>query len=221
MRKPRPRLDPVTAGDVINQWTVLESRGSANTGDRLWLCRCSCGRESVRSTYQARAQAGCKSCATRRRYAAGTGPAKAVHGQWDNPLYKRWVRMRARCRHGHRNYEGVAVCDRWQDFSSFMADVGSPPSPKHSLDRIDNDRGYEPGNVRWATSKEQNRNKRTNRHVTAFGETRLMEDWRPVAGLRAGTISARLSRGWAAEDAVSRPAAKRLRNLATREERKS
>jgi hypothetical protein len=83
--------------------------------------------------------------------------------------YQAWMNMKDRCgrstRRGAHNYvgRGIAVCDRWSgSFESFLADMGPKPSPVHSLDRIDNDKGYEPGNCRWATRDEQSRNTRRN-----------------------------------------------------------
>lgn len=86
-----------------------------------------------------------------------------------HPLYERWSGMWARCTNPHsqafRHYgaRGITVCERWRDFPAFAEDMGLPPSPRHSLDRIDNDGHYEPGNVRWATSKEQTANRRLKR----------------------------------------------------------
>lgn len=89
------------------------------------------------------------------------------HAKARTPEYLAWRNMHARCNetsgrvfdsYGAR---GIKVCARWNDYPTFFADVGLRPSPTHSLDRIDNDRGYEPGNVRWATKKEQGQNRRT------------------------------------------------------------
>jgi len=81
-----------------------------------------------------------------------------------NWLYLRWLSMWDRCtRETHEAYHryggrGIKVCDRWKDFESFLADVGVPADRKLTLDRENNDKGYEPGNCRWATSKQQRAN---------------------------------------------------------------
>lgn len=97
--------------------------------------------------------------------------SRSTHGhartrRW-SPEYRRWMSMKARCgnpKHPHyANYggRGIQVCERWlHSFESFLADMGTLPSPELTLDRIDNDRGYEPGNVRWADRKTQNQNRR-------------------------------------------------------------
>jgi hypothetical protein len=101
---------------------------------------------------------------------AANGQANVTHGHarstGRHPLYKTWEGMNRRCtslndtayqRYGDR---GIRVCDRWRDFAAFIADMGEKPSRTHSLDRINNDGNYEPGNVRWATPKEQAQNRR-------------------------------------------------------------
>lgn len=103
---------------------------------------------------------------------------------------------------------GITVCDRWRTFEGFLADMGERPAGK-SIERINNDGNYEPGNCRWATAKEQNLNTRSNRLVTIDGETRPLAEWAELRGLLVGTVYDRLYRGWNIERAINTPLARR------------
>lgn len=133
------------------------------------------------------------------------------HGMHRSREYRAWADLIQRCRPeypGHECYadRGITVFPGWRnDFMAFFAHIGPRPSAKHSVDRIDNSRGYEPGNVRWATMKEQNRNRRNNRLLTINGETKVLADWAVVASVSRTTIEGRLRQGWSPEDAVFRP----------------
>ena len=126
------------------------------------------------------------------------------------PLTKKsWQAMWERCtRTKHRHWKdyggrGIKVCERWESLENFIADVGRRPSATHSIDRIDNDGNYEPGNVRWATRVEQHRNKRTNHLLTFNGETLPISEWAERTGLGKTTIRQRIHRGWPVADALS------------------
>jgi len=113
--------------------------------------------------------------------------------------YVAWRNMRRRCYYekdsAYENYggRGIKVCPQWRDdFQQFFDDVGPKPSPKHSLDRIDNDGDYEPGNVRWAVEKTQCRNKRSNVLVTWRGKTMTVVAWAERLGLKEDTLRRRL-----------------------------
>lgn len=90
----------------------------------------------------------------------------ASHGMTKTPEYRAWASMRQRCanpksaRYDNYGGRGISVCDRWQSFEAFFADMGPRPTSEHSIDRIDNDGNYEPGNCHWATRSEQQQNKR-------------------------------------------------------------
>ncbi len=124
--------------------------------------------------------------------------------------YRSWLNMKSRCfdvtNHNYARYggRGITVCDAWRaDFLSFLSHIGRRPSPRHTVDRINNDGNYEPGNVRWATPKEQGRNKHNNRVLTVNGVSRHILDWAAVSGLSRATIWSRLKCGYTPEAAIS------------------
>lgn len=126
--------------------------------------------------------------------------------------YTSWHQMLRRCTDpeylSFRNYggRGISVCASWVgSFDAFIRDVGLRPTPKHQLDRIDNNDNYEPGNCRWATKREQARNRRTNRFLTFNGETLTVVAWAERIGLSKDTLRSRLNSGWSLPDALTVP----------------
>lgn len=109
----------------------------------------------------------------------------------------------------YSNYggRGITVCDAWvHDFSAFLADVGARPSARYSIDRINNDGNYEPGNVRWATRTEQRRNNRQGvKVVTCRGRQQIIGEWAAESGVSEDAIAGRLRKGWPAERAIFEP----------------
>lgn len=133
--------------------------------------------------------------------------------------YMAWENMKSRCYNKkfrlYKNYggRGIVVCATWngpQGFDNFLRDVGPRPSSAHSLDRVDNDGNYEPGNVRWATKIEQNRNTTKNVFLTVGGERRTISEWCELRGLFHNTVRGRLSAGWSEERAINTPARPKL-----------
>lgn len=127
-----------------------------------------------------------------------------------SPEYSVWVNMRARCNNPKntrfKTYgaRGIKVCPRWEeDFLNFLSDVGRRPTPDHSIDRIDNNGNYEPGNVKWSTRKEQCRNRSTSRLITFAGETKTLADWAEQTGLGMKLLHNRLSNGWSVRRALT------------------
>ena len=101
---------------------------------------------------------------------------------------------------------GITVCDRWRKgFTDFLDDMGLPPSDKHTLDRIDNSKGYEPSNVRWATASQQINNRRNTRYLTIKGITRPLAEWCKLAGINSKAVLYRLKKGMSDEDAIYTP----------------
>lgn len=125
---------------------------------------------------------------------------------------KVWAGMLQRCGNpSAENYSlyggrGIRVCKRWcESFDAFYEDMGPRPGAGYQIDRIDNDGNYEPGNCRWATAKENSRNRRNNRRLTFRGETLTVAEWAERLKLTATVIYSRLSLGWSARRALTAP----------------
>lgn len=131
--------------------------------------------------------------------------SRTTHGSTRNynksSEYNAWVVMRDRCHNpNNKNYHnyggrGIKVCERWDDFSNFINDLGEKPSKKHSLDRIVNDGGYEPSNCRWATLEQQANNKRSTVMIKFRGEIKSMAQWEKELGLKKGILAANKHNG--------------------------
>jgi hypothetical protein len=103
----------------------------------------------------------------------------------------------------HYGGRGIVVCGRWlESFKNFMKDMGEPPTPKHTLERIDNDDNYRPSNCRWATRKDQARNKRNNHLITHDGRTQCLAAWAEELGIESSLLRYRLKR-WPIEKALT------------------
>ena len=179
---------------------VLAYAGRHKHGGATWLCKCEiCGKEVV-----IRAQCiaeGQKTCSAR----CGVTEAnktRAKHGKWQSAEYSAWNGMKMRCTNpNHKHYHryggrGITVCQAWMDsFEKFIADVGLRPSFWHTLDRIDNNKGYEPGNVAWSTKKQQARNRTDNVRYTHNGETMTLVEWAERYGMKNSQLRTRWYKG--------------------------
>lgn len=128
------------------------------------------------------------------------------------PERQAWDNLKSRCLNpahpGYHRYggRGITICDAWKNsYETFLADVGLRPSPAHSIDRIDNNRGYEPGNCRWSTRSEQGRNKRANHLLTFNGVTDCVAGWADRLGVTAKLLAGRLDLGWSVERTLTTP----------------
>lgn len=141
------------------------------------------------------------------------------HGLSYTSEYRAWQTMRLRCTnpanaawpdYGGR---GITVCDRWMnDPAVFLADMGPKPSPKHEIDRIDNDGPYSPENCRWVPRKINDRNRRSNRLITHDGKTLTVAEWSERTGLGESTIAYRIKIGWSASRAITTSARQKNAN---------
>ncbi len=172
----RPAM-AISDGSVFGLLTVAGAPHQSK-GETYYPCACACGRttNARRSNLTSGATRSC-GCERRRRVIE----ARLEHGMSHTAIHRAWVNMLSRCEASHKNNSryaarGIKVCDRWLEFANFAADMGNRPSTKHSIDRIDNNGNYEPGNCRWATSKEQNRNRCDNVWIEVNGARVLASD---------------------------------------------
>lgn len=125
-----------------------------------------------------------------------------------HPLYYIWSSMKDRCRNpnssGWERYggRGISVCEEWNDFKTFVRDMGERPSKAHTLDRIDNNLGYSKENCRWATNLEQQRNQERTRRVAIEGVEYLVCELHHLSGLKHDTIVMRAAKGMSYEDVI-------------------
>ena len=164
-------------------------------GMTYWRCACDCGNEKIAGEWIFRHS---------RDWSCGCYSGRTKHGMRNTRIYQIWKGIRLRCLNkrdpGFPLYggRGISICERWESFSNFYQDMGDPPSDHHSIDRIDNSRGYGPSNCRWATPKEQARDRRSNVLVTINGVTKCVLDWSrdPICSVSAKAIYERIRKGW-------------------------
>ena len=168
-----------------------------------WECICDCGKVCNKSAgvLQRGVDYCSNNCALRK--------TNLTHGQSYTREYRAWVSAKSRCyTPSHKNYatyggRNIKMCAEWKDdFPAFFAHVGAAPTDKHTLDRIDSNGDYEPGNVRWATQQEQNNNRRDTLMVHVKGEDISLADLARKYGLVYGSVFSRYSRGLRGEDLV-------------------
>lgn len=171
-----------------------------------WLCRCDCGVEKIVSVGHLRS-GHTRSCGCLVRNNSITHGC-TVNGEIE-PIYNVWSTMKARCLNpnvdNYQNYggRGIRVCERWLSFENFLADMGRPPGPGYSLDRIDNGGNYEPDNCKWSTAEEQARNKRSNIIVEWQGQRMTLAEAARQVGANRSTVWRRVRRGWSPERALT------------------
>ena len=196
---------PDHIGARFGRLTVIGRAESDKNGNSRWHCVCDCGNKSTPLGQSLRSgvtvSCGC--------YAVEVNRARTTtHGVSSTAAYKAWHGMIQRCtnpshhkwpRYGGR---GIKVCEQWLTYEGFVADMGARPDGM-TIDRINNDGNYEPGNCRWATQLTQGNNRGNNRVVEIGGESLTMSEAVRKAGLNLSTVRWRLRNGWPIEKAIT------------------
>lgn len=200
-------------GKTINQWTVLKECGRNKSGGALFLCRCSCGIEKLVEGRSIRT--GTSKCCGHNRIA----PVHKKHGGKNERLYGVWNGMKDRCLNPNSKYffryggRGITICDEWKNsYESFrdwsMRNGYNSTLPKYNctIERIDNNLGYSPDNCKWASSKVQSNNRRSNHILTFNNVSHTITEWSDITGIRKDTIRRRICvYGWSVEKALTTP----------------
>lgn len=169
----------------------------------MWRCLCVCG-NIIFAEGSSLSKGRTLSCGCFHR--ENIGARRRTHGKSTIPEYKIWAQMKQRCR-TDVNYlgRGIAVCERWNSFENFINDMGRRPTQKHSIDRIDNDGNYEPGNCRWATRAVQNSNTRRNDLFEINGVLKTAAECSRDLGGAHSLVKDRLRLGWSRTEAFTKP----------------
>jgi hypothetical protein len=174
----------------------------------FWLFQCECGKQKI--LQKSKVICGhIVSCGCGAKNKKRTG--NPTHNLSKTQMYILWKGMRQRCNNPknpkYPNYggRGIKICDRWDDFRNYLNDMGERPSPKHSIDRIDNNGDYTPENCRWATNTQQTRNQRSNIKITLNGDSKCLSEWAEINNLSESCVRARIIRGWNPSDAITKP----------------
>lgn len=184
------------------------------SGRRAFVFRCDCGAEkTINASNVKRGLVGSCGCVRASQMAAlGKASRKHGHAITATTEYRIWCGIIQRCTNenapGFKDYgaRGITIAPEWRaDFEAFFLAVGPRPSKKHSIDRIDNSRGYEPGNVRWATAAEQANNTRWNHFVVVDGVKMTLAEAITLKGQRSNVVRQRLAFGWPLERALNEP----------------
>lgn len=197
------------SGQKYGRLTALEYVGKNDKGRTVWRCRCDCGATLLVTSNSLRRN-NTRSCGCFKR--DQTVAAHRTHGMCRSSEYRTWCMMRDRCSNPeNKNWKdyggrGIRVCDRWQDsFENFLADMGRKLCGLNTIEREDTNGNYEPGNCRWASQKEQTRNKRSSHLLTYKGETLCLGEWAEKLGVNARPLWARVRRGWTPEQVIETP----------------
>ncbi len=213
MPRPKPNHTGKRFGRLVATKEGERHPSTNGYGRQTWFCQCDCGGSIVVLTENL-ISGRTRSCGClKREDGARLGTFNRIHGMSNTSTHKVWAGMMLRCTNtnekSYKNYggRGIKVCEQWtRSFETFLADMGERPSPRHSIERIDNHGDYCASNCKWATRTEQARNKRNNCIVIFRGESMtLPEAIEKYSVVKPGTAKARFYKGWSIEEALLTP----------------
>lgn len=192
-----PKIRKDLTGLVFGRLTVI-SYAFQNGGNFYWNCVCSCGIVCTRVGSNLKRNS--KSCGCLAREL--TKARNTTHGESHTREFAAWTRMKSRCYNSnnqkvYKNYggRGITVCDRWlHSYENFLSDMGRMTAEKYTLERVDSNGNYEPGNCKWATMYEQQNNRRDNVRITHEGRTQNLSQWCREFGLNFWTVNRRINK---------------------------
>lgn len=208
--KPSSRYEDISR-QRFGRLTVLSVEGRNGRKAIVWKCICECGNVHFATTWSLKggSVSSCGCYKIERNLVA-----KRVHGhasRQGTTEYRSWQSLKSRCCNPSSPYfsdyggRGITVCDQWKDsFLTFLADMGRKPTPKHTIERKNNDGNYEPGNCKWATVVEQANNRRSSKFIVVGGVRMTISQCSRQYGIKMKTLWDRLQAGWDANEAATR-----------------
>lgn len=192
-------------GLKFGKLTVIGRAPNSKQGKARWICRCDCGKIKSNPvlSYDLKSlkisSCGCK-------YFESNKCRNLIHGLAKTRIYHIWSGMKRRCK-VDPNYADINVCKEWENsFDKFYKwAIENGYERNLTLDRIDNSLGYFPDNCRWATYKQQERNRKNNRIVTIKGDSHVLSEWEEITGILAVTIAWRIDHGWNEDELLIKP----------------
>jgi hypothetical protein len=201
----RAKID--LTGKKFGRLTVVSEHGRTRKNSVTWDCVCDCGNRKIVIGYDLRS-GNTSSCGCFQR--EGASRRRKTHGMTGTKTYRAWEDMKKRCYNkNNKRYKtyggrGIMVCERWHNFDNFLSDMGESEVGM-SIERIDNDKNYEPGNCKWASRQEQMRNTTRTRNIEFNGKVQCVSAWASELGVDPDTLLARLKYGWSIEKTMTTP----------------